>query len=54
MISSSNESMEGLRLHYAALAHDATAIPLVLERSLWAHNVMLMVVQHTLMYDKVP
>ncbi|KAF1334289.1 hypothetical protein FI667_g2158, partial [Globisporangium splendens] len=51
-IGSSNESVEGLLSHYAKLAHDGTSIPLMLELSLWTHNVMLMVVQHTLVYDK--
>lgn len=48
-----HESLEGLLPYYTQLAQDVRATPLVLERALWTHNVVLMAVQHALKYDKV-
>lgn len=38
---------------FSALAADVYVLPAALERTLWLHNVVLLLVQHTLLLDEV-
>lgn len=49
----SKDPLDGLLPYYTSLAADIVGTSLALDRTLWAHNVVLLVLQNVLMYDQV-
>lgn len=49
----SQDQLEGVLPYYTSLAADIAGASLALDRTLWIHNVVALVIQNVLMYDQV-